>query len=572
MFRLSPKINYLASLVFALVCATTKATAGDTITVAPSFYHIDKAHKLILINKSASEINAASTAAKTHLALDAYYVLQEQPVSVSTASSYHAELNNSSYTIYFTELPIIHIDAKNEIIDSPSIYAKFRMSEANGAVTKSNLGIEIRGGWSQTYPKKSYELSLWQDTTGAETQDMSLLNLRNDNKWNLQAMYNEPLRNRNKASHELWQEIHQIYYKDKEPDAKNGIDMAYVELFLNDEYKGVYALSERIDRKQLKLKKYNNGIVGELYKGGDWGPAVMFTGLPAIDNTSLTWGGFEYKHPEEKTDWSNLYDFVGFVENSSNQDFYSQYQKRFNLKNAVDYYIFLNLIRATDNTGKNIYLAKYKTGEPYYYVPWDLDGVFGTDWQGQYINITNDILCYGLYKRLTKDNSYKGFNETLYSRWDELRSTVLTEDHILAKFQANHDYLLKNNVYEREHTIWQEFTYNEADIPYTTTWLKNRLRYLDIAFDQSSSVLKNKASQQNSAVTIYPNPANNYLIIESEAASHELAIQDMNGKVVLTSLLRGKTNKLDIGHLIKGVYVVVIKNDKSVSTQKLIIN
>jgi len=385
-------------------------------------------------------------------------------------------------------------------------------------------------------------------------------------------MYNEPLRNRNKVSHELWQEIHQIYYKDKEPEAKSGIAMVYVELFLNNEYKGIYALSERIDRKQLKLKKYNKGIVGELYKGGDWGPAVMFTGLPAFDNTSLTWGGFEYKHPEEETDWSNLYDFVSFVENSTDQEFYSQYQKRFNLRNAVDYYIFLNLLRATDNTGKNIYLAKYKTGEPYYYVPWDLDGVFGTDWQGQYVNISNDILSYGFYKRLIKDNTYKGFNETLYSRWDELRATVLTEERILAKFQASHYYLLSNNAYEREHTVWQDFTYNEADITYTNNWLKNRLRYLDLAFEQSSPVLKNEASKYNPIVKFYPNPTSDYLIVENNSTLGELTIQDMNGRVVLTSLLTGKNSKLAVGHLAKGIYIVIIKTDKAVSTEKLIIN
>nr|GFB93826.1 hypothetical protein [Tanacetum cinerariifolium] len=112
---------------------------------------------------------------------------------------------------------------------------------------------------------------------------------------------------------------------------------------------GIYTLGERIDRKQLKLKKYTNTIKGELYKGAYWDDAVLFTSLPDFDNKSPYWGGFEYKHPEEYTDWKNLYDFVRFVETSSDAEFVKQYPSKFDLQNAVDYYIFMNVLRATDN-------------------------------------------------------------------------------------------------------------------------------------------------------------------------------------------------------------------------------
>jgi hypothetical protein len=35
----------------------------------------------------------------------------------------------------------------------------------------------------------------------------------------------------------------------------------------------------------------------------------------------------------------------------------------FNIDNAVDYFIFLNLLYASDNIGKNNYVAKYDTGQ-----------------------------------------------------------------------------------------------------------------------------------------------------------------------------------------------------------------
>ncbi|GAB2465871.1 hypothetical protein GCM10011375_33710 [Hymenobacter qilianensis] len=564
-------------IIFSLIIlAIVDTLAGVTLTVPTEFYHIDDKKDLILVNRNINDIDTDGEGNISEIVLNKKYSFITPVTTLSTANSYRVRFEESTYTLYFTQLPVIQIGVKKEIMDSPSIYAGFTMSELTGAVTESAIDIETRGAFSQTFPKKSYEIGFLTDTVTAESRDMRLLQMRTDNKWNLQAMYNEPLRIRSKVSNELWQNIHQIYYKDKEPEAKNGIDIVYVELFINEEYKGVYALSERVDRKQLKLKKYSNGVKGELYKGDNWGGAVTFTALPPFDNTSLLWGGFEYKHPEEETDWSRIYDFANFVKNSPNEEFYRDYQKKFHLNNAVDYFIFLNLSRAIDNTGKNVYIAKYKTDDPYYYVPWDLDGVFGTNWQGWDVNITNDILSNGFYDRLMQDRSANGFRATVNRRWAELRSSIITEEFILTKFKKNHDYLLNNNVYERENKAWSAFERDEAQLTYISTWLKNRLNYLDVAFGSalvtSDVVLSTTNNQTNASFDLYPNPASDYLIITSSAMAFELIIQDLNGKVVLKSSFSGKTNKIAIHQIKKGLYIATVKSDKNIKTQKLLIN
>ena len=446
------------------------------------------------------------------------------------------------------------------------------MVEGTGTVTESNLGIEIRGAFSQTFPKKSYELNFWSDTTGAVERELRLLNMREDNKWNLQALYNEPLRINSKIANELWLDIHELYYKAAEPTAKSGIAMTYIELFINEEYRGLYALTERVDRKQLKLKKYNNGIKGELYKGYHWGGAVTFTDLPPFSNASSTWGGFEYKHPDELTDWTNLYNFVNFVKNSSNQTFYNNYRQRFRFDNAVDYYILLNLLRATDNTGKNIYIAKYKTGDPYFYVPWDLDGVFGTDWQGQVVNTTNDIMTNGLYDRLIQDCSPGGFREKLTERWTQLRASVITENNIISKFRVNSDFLLRNKIYEREHIALNTYSVDTTYVSYMSNWLRDRLNYLDVAFNQPCTPLSNNVVKQEKTLELYPNPANDYLVIETDALLFELHIRDMRGKTVLKTSMKGRTNKVDLQSIAKGIYTVTLTNAETIQTKRLVVN
>ncbi|WP_233635884.1 CotH kinase family protein [Hymenobacter setariae] len=516
---------------------------------------------------------AAGTEGSSELILDKKYSLVDNSPITSTENSYVVEYANTAYTVYFTKLPVVTITTKYAIVDAPSVYATFTMSEANGTITSSNLGIEVRGGNSQNYPKKSYELSFWADTVGNTNRDMQLLGMRTDNKWNMQALFNEPMRANSKVANELWQEMSQLYYKDKEPAAKNGIAMAYVELFVNDEYKGIYTIGERIDKKQLKLKKYTNTIKGELYKGAYWDGAVLFTSLPDFDNNSPNWGGFEYKHPEEYTDWKNLYDFVRFVEKSSDADFVKQYQGKFDLQNAVDYYIFMNVLRATDNYGKNLYIAKYNAGEPYFYVPWDLDGVFGNNWMGLNDNTTNDIVTNGFYKRLNQDCSPSGFRSVLARRWAELRTTILTSDYIMAKFVANNTYLRTNGVYQREHAVWSGYNYDDKQLAYTADWLTRRLDYLDGVFSQQCALLSAAPSKQAPpAVQCYPNPANDYLTIEARAATYEISIQDVSGRVALQTTARTPVSRLDISRMPKGLYLVLVKGENFVATEKLVRN
>lgn len=92
-----------------------------------------------------------------------------------------------------------------------------------------------------------------------------------------------------------------------------------------------------------------------------------------------------------------MIDFVSFVVYDDDATFSAEYKSKYDVTNAADYYIFMNLMRAMDNRAKNLFNAKYDTNQPYFYVPWDLNGTFGNDPLGDRDNVTNDILTNGLY-------------------------------------------------------------------------------------------------------------------------------------------------------------------------------
>lgn len=568
-------IHFLSKKVLftTLFLATAGAAcAQGSLAIDPKFVHVDSVKHLVLINTPVHQL---------HVEHDALHALQlgkqefvfAQPLArVSTNQAYPATVGKTNYAVYFTQLPIITINTHNQIVDEPRVYAAFSLIDTAGTTTNSAMGIEFRGGSSQGLPKKSYELDMWADTLGTDSQDLSLLGMRTDNKWNLQAMYTDQLRLRSKVAYELWGEMNKLYYQDKEPEAKNGIAMAYAEVFVNDSYQGLYSLTERVDRKQLKLKKYNKGIMGELYKGVRAADeATTFMDVPPIDNSSLTWSGFEYKEPSEQTDWTNLRGFVDFVLNGSDADFYSQYKNYFRQDNAVDYFIFLNLLRAADNTGKNLYIAKYKPKEPYYYVPWDLDGTFGNDWQGYNDAVTNDLLSNGFYDRLRKDYSPTGFQMALATRWAELRASVITKEHIVAKITQQNQYLLTNSAYEREHLAWPDYQYDKAQLTYPADWLTRRIAYLDTVFTVPNAVLSAAEAAPVAQLQVYPNPASGYLSVAVGSAPCQLTIRDVSGKVVKHLAVAGGTTTLAINELPKGLYLVSMTSQAATAVHKLVV-
>lgn len=563
-------LNIKALLVFFIFCLNSYS--NDSIVIVNDFYNIDSVHNLILINEDIRALNNRFSSDIKTVTLNEPYSFEHTISEFQLGRKYNVKSKaNEVFVLYFTQLPIISISCKGNIADEPRILAQFKMIENNGNSTSSNIGIEYRGATAQSYPKKSYRIEFWSDTIGDDTQDIELLEMRKDDDWNLQAMYNEPLRVRSKSNFELWQIIDTLHYLADEPKAINGVRQKYVEIFLNDKYNGVYALSERVDRKQLKLEKFKaNEINGELYKGVGWG-ASTYKNVPYVNKRSDLWGGFELKYPDDTISWSYIHDFVNFVVNSDSSQFYSHYQNLFNIDNAINYFIFLNLIRAIDNTGKNIFVAKYQQGMPYFYVPWDLDGTLGISWNGTQDNTTNTMLSNGFYDRLSADDTPDGFVDQLQKRWNKLKESTITPEYILYLLTENYTYLKYNGVYERETQRWQECDYlDSTNLAYTSTWLRSRISYLDsfITTQEIITDLKDNSSHEIT-ITIFPNPTESHMTIVSEVL-FKIDIIDLAGNVLTSTRMRNSSTQLNTENLPKGIYTMRLSNSNRVIVKKFI--
>ncbi|MEM6344485.1 MAG: CotH kinase family protein [Bacteroidota bacterium] len=470
----------LLILLSLLSCKQKRVIPSQKIdTFLDEVIGIDEEAQILLYNGQNIDLTTSS------LSLDQEVIVIETDTlnQIALGDPYTSEWRNNTYRFYRTELPILKIQTReNTEISEAYESAQFALIE-NGLITlKGNLGLKLRGNTSLSFPKKSYRLEFWEDTEGVNNRDVSLLNMRDDDDWLLDGMWNEPLSIRDKSAMELWLSYGRVNDTDKE-DIVLGAAREYCELFINGAYKGLYYVGERLDRKQLKLDKCTSpSDGGELYKAKGWDAAVIAFSLPPYDNNNLYWGGYEVKYPQEigKYDWQNLKEFIAFFIDNLPADFENIYPQKLDTDNLIDYFIQINLLYAYDNAGNNVYIARKNPSSPYYFVSWDYDATLGIGLNGGLFDVQNDFIQHPVTNRLFISPSFK---DKLKKRWADLRANQLTFSNIITYYHDNHSILLRNKLYEREAMISQldKPVPSMESMMYLEETLNERLQYLDDA-------------------------------------------------------------------------------------------
>ncbi|MBQ4820572.1 CotH kinase family protein [Aquimarina sp. MMG016] len=467
------------------LCCCTQLLSQDIEMLTPKKerYGIDQTHKIIVWNfRILDTWNSNSN--MLNINFEGGYVFSSSLDSLSYAKSYSVNHGNDIFKLYITQLPITKITIEEVVKDDPKVSSQFTFTNKDSS-KNALAGIELRGNISLKFPKKSYDLEFWEDAKEEISIDKQFGNLREDDDWILDGLYNEPLRLRSYFCNKLWLSIHKPSYLNQEEDAKSGIDLMFTEVFLDSKYIGIYALTEQVDRKLLQLKKHKKRKVrGELFKAGSHNGAPAYKMAPKYKNIFPHWAGYEIEYPflNYKAQWKNIYRFTKFVIKSKDSTFKKKIAQKFDLDNAIDYFLFINLIRATDNLGKNFYVARYDKKTPYFNVPWDLDGVLGTIQDGKRIPTTDDILSNGLFDRLLKVNP-DNYRQRLKNRWLSLREGAFSDQNLFNTLREIYKHFNQNKVYEREMMIWPSDVSMSEHLEYIESWLSKRLIFLDDHFE-----------------------------------------------------------------------------------------
>lgn len=404
--------------------------------------------------------------------------------------------------IMFTCLPVVQLsgDFSDEYkeglftIDDPDIDSTFT----------SAIQAKWRGGTTNgpDKHKHNYKIEL--------PADHSFFGFRRDNHWILDAGQADPFRLRNRIATDLWNDFAtKPYYAKREPKVLTGARGRVVEVFLNNQYWGIYNMSECMDRKQLKVIKANpttHEVHGAVWKAKGYGMTMMnWKSTPVPDPYSEWWDTFKVVYPDlednDTTDWHTLSEAIRFVSHSHSADFIKRVGEYFDLPPIIDYFLFMNLLLAADNTSKNMIWAVYDKQIDRRLTPavWDLDATVGQPWLKD-INFSLTSPYYKLmfsnrlFQRLYALNVDSIMQKTV-ERYQQLRKTHFTAFHLTSRYQKFYDLLIKSGAAQRETDRWNgdsdlngyKIDFN-ADIEAITTWIKRRLGYLDKQITESGII------------------------------------------------------------------------------------
>lgn len=454
--------------------------------------------------------------------------------NVDCETLYPIELTNASENvdlsakIRFTFLPIVELNCS-------SVNSKAYTTGSLRVTDPASLGYDslmiaafkYRGASSSNYPKRSYAIKL-RDENG-NSVDRKLLGYRSDNNWILDAMYIDLACMRNRVATDLWNAFEcKPYYADREKKVRTGTRGKFVEVILNGQWWGLYCMTEKMDRKQLKLKKFvpaaqsttgENEVHGVLYKSNQWTYEVFMGHESNDDNDNKqviyphkkvsdyknilgqeTWCEYEFKYPDyedEAVEWRPLHDAANMVATSFILNIDSV-KSRFDYPMLRDYYLFIDLLLATDNHGKNLFWYAYDTqgpeGDKLSLAPWDLDGTFGQDWDGVITNTKDVTLDFNTYIKNYEHGQFAIFDliksrsewqQDLKDRYAELRiKGVISGDSIANRF-ANYASLFEASLADqREQNMWSK-TYHsrhkdiQGGATYAESWIRRRVNWLD---------------------------------------------------------------------------------------------
>ena len=378
------------------------------------------------------------------------------------------------YRLAATTLPLARIEYQKKEITRDPLPMRFTLLDnrlnAGNPVTESEGFFHLRGWSTVIFPKNAFRLTLTEQREGKEAHEnkTSLLDLRNDGDWLLYPAYNDSEKIRNVFSSNLW---FNSCGSDNSFGIQNGMEYRYIELFLNDEYWGLYALGYPVDALQMNIFPNNRGHYDEfLFKAKEWGP--HHESNPEYDGLIL-----QFDAPE-----SDLNNGIGIMKSYFQQleDGAPGRLYHNDEKNVLDIWLYMKLIQAWDTVRfpgkmKNMmYTIKMSdTGRKILYAPWDMDIAWGNIIGGAGKNFT---LSYFLEP---DDNSYEmtvnpvsvllqqndsEIRQKICQRYHELRSDGWSDtavDSMLDSFEKD---IFDSGAYQRDIERWPDCSRQDPDL------------------------------------------------------------------------------------------------------------
>ena len=404
-------------------------------------------------------------------------------------------------TAWVSEIPVVELTYDAARFNSDSfIPAKFTLYKAD-SISTYTCSVRQRGGTSLVYDKPNYAVKFYDEA--GQKLDVRLLDMRKDNHWILDGMAMDHSKMRNRVSMDVWlASSRPPYHQELEPKAINGYRGRYVEVYANGDYMGVFCLMERVDRKQLKLKKYGineddgtpylRGVLYKAINGKQTRTPYFYWNANEPDDASSYYDGVQGEYPDvhegEPWSWQPLRKNIYFLCGYTGTYFSNNIGKRYDLPVFIDFVLFLDLLYAYDNVGKNYmcWFYDFNSGDLRLGVtPWDLDATWGLSVTGTRIAADTELSNKTNFNTRMSQH-YRSYADTLAVRYAALRDSLWTETALCGYFDRYFDLLDHTGAWQRDQRRWENYYCKVRDMEpeqqFIHQWIHDRLAFLDKAY------------------------------------------------------------------------------------------
>ena len=423
--------------------------------------------------------------------------------------------NGISQTLTSSNLPIVVIttdinpntNQNIEIIDDSRIFATMKIikhtDESRNYYSDRNtaqhlnydgkINIEIRGSSSQGLEKKPYGLTtLLQDNSN---NNVSLLDMPKENDWILNSLAYDPSLLRDYLSYNLSRQMGNYAPR-----------TVYCEVVINEEYKGLYLLQEKIkvDSNRVNILKMTTADnTAPNVTGGYITKADKTTGGDPVAWTmpSYSWSP-EFIHdlpkPEEVTKPQNDYIKAQFFSlatttGDNNISFNNGYPSVIDVPSFIDFMISNELASNADGYQFSTYFHKDRNGKLRAGPIWDFNLTYGNDlFDSGYDRSKTNVWQFSdggndgakFWTDLYNNPSYKCY---LSKRWNQLSQSgqPLNYSSLVQFIDATVSLISEATV--REKQKWDRIPNHSLEISNLKTFLSARISWINGRLSSFSS-------------------------------------------------------------------------------------
>jgi len=504
--------------------------------------------------------------------------------------SAQADFNSSAH-------PIVVIDTDGqEIVDDPRIVAHMGVID-NGPGNINNvndpfngydgrIAIELRGSSSSLYPKKQYRLET-QDAAG-ENLNIPLMGLPEENDWILYGPYDDQSLIRNVLAFDLSREIGRYASRTR-----------FCELVLNNDYRGLYVLMEKLKRDDNRVDIANlrsADTTGLQLTGGYLIKIDKYEGESLGGWSSSAGTPYQYDDPGPdelmEVQKSYIQDYMEQVENAfaQNDDSYLEY---IDLNAAVDHFLLNEISKNTD--AYRISAFMYKDRDDYnprlVFGPlWDFNLSFGKAWYAE-----DEFLTEGWQTDYTVRRPWDGYRVPFYweeitqnttfmnavrERWGALRQSTFAIDSLFGRIDKLSSFIQKARL--RNFERWPDSAPEnyEEEVTRMKAWLKARIEWMDGELDYVDSIAGGPFKVDSfRLLSNFPNPFNASTTIrweQPQRANVSIKIYDNSGRLI-SDLGRhvfeagNRSMRWNAADLASGVYLYRLEAEAFSQTGKMLL-